>query len=121
MHDKQRRNVTRSKTKFFELLIAKRRNVSQFLIAQGKTEKKGEEMKRLTKTEKAAAAAVLAMAATVAGTGISLLKKHARLMSQKAAATFKDDDEPDAEAEMTEESGTVDEGEEPKERQYIKL
>lgn len=78
-------------------------------------------MRRLTKTEKAAAAAVLAMAATVAGTGISLLKKHARLMSQKAAATFKDDDEPDAEEEMTEESVTGDEGEEPKERQYIKL
>ena len=106
---------------FPNFLSRRRRNVIQFLIAQRKTEKQGEEMRRITKTEKAAAAAVLAMAATVAGTGISLLKKHARLMSQKAAATFKDDDEPDAEEEMTEESVTGDEGEEPKERQYIKL
>lgn len=50
-------------------------------------------MRRLTKTEQAAAAAVLTMAAAVAGTGISLLKKQARLMSQRAAAHFKDQEE----------------------------
>lgn len=49
-------------------------------------------MRRLTKTERAAAAAVLAMAAGVAGTGITLLKKHTRLMAQKAASVFKEDE-----------------------------
>lgn len=50
-------------------------------------------MRRLTKTEKAAAAAVLAMAASVAGTGAALLKKHTRLMAAKAASMFKDEKE----------------------------
>lgn len=72
-------------------------------------------MRRLTKTERAAAAAVLAMAATVAGTGISLLKKHTRMMSQKAAAHFKEEEEVDA--KQTEEAN----GTETEERKYIKL
>ncbi len=45
-------------------------------------------MRRLTKTERAAATAVLAMAATVACSGAALLKKHARLLAQRAAARF---------------------------------
>ncbi|MDO5345543.1 MAG: hypothetical protein Q4E91_07345 [Lachnospiraceae bacterium] len=63
-------------------------------------------MRRLTKTEKAAAAAVLAMAASVAGTGIVLMKKYTRLMLQKAAAKFQDEDEkaePEAKPEAAEE------------------
>lgn len=50
-------------------------------------------MRRLTKTERAAAAAVLAMAASVAGAGAALLKKHTRLMAQKAASLFDMDKE----------------------------
>ena len=49
-------------------------------------------MRRLTKNEKAAAAAVLTLAAAVAGAGISLLKKHIRMINQKAAAAFQDED-----------------------------
>ena len=45
-------------------------------------------MRRLTKAEKAAAAAVIGMTVTVAGAGIKLLKKHARYMAMKAAAFF---------------------------------
>lgn len=59
-------------------------------------------MRRLTKTEKAAVAAVLAAAAGVAGAGITLLKKHSRLMAQKAASMFKDDTETDIGSEKEE-------------------
>lgn len=58
-------------------------------------------MRRLTKAERAAAAAVLAMAVSVAGTGIKLLKKHSRLIAEKAAAYFREDEET-AESEKTE-------------------
>lgn len=50
-------------------------------------------MRRLTKTERAAAMAVLAMAASVAGAGVALLKKHTRMMAEKAASVFKEDEE----------------------------
>ncbi|MDD2959533.1 MAG: hypothetical protein PHE06_11360 [Lachnospiraceae bacterium] len=56
-------------------------------------------MRRLNKAEKAAAAAVLAMAAGVAGTGITLLKKHTRLLAQKAAAMFGNDDTEEKDSE----------------------
>ena len=49
-------------------------------------------MRRLTKTERAAAAAVLAAAATVAVTGYRLLKKHTLYLVHKAAAVFHDDE-----------------------------
>lgn len=45
-------------------------------------------MRKLTKTERAAATAVLAMAAGAACSGAALLKKHTRLLAQKAAARF---------------------------------
>ena len=47
---------------------------------------------RLTKVERAAAGAVLAIAASVAGAGISLLRRHGRYMARKAAAAFRDED-----------------------------
>ena len=47
---------------------------------------------RLTKTERIAAGIVLAMAASVAGAGVKLLKRHARYMARKAAAAFHDED-----------------------------
>lgn len=88
-------------------------------------------MRRLTKAEKAAAAAVLAAAAGVAVTGISLLKKHAKFMAKKAAAAFREKDEssekmdmelvPDEEEAPDGISEPVNEGEDAKERQYIKL
>lgn len=87
-------------------------------------------MRRLTKAERAAMAAVLTVTATVAATGISLLKKHAKFMAKKAAATFKEEEdlfenasvEPELEEDEFEEAfEPEDDGEEAKERQYIKL
>ena len=52
-------------------------------------------MRRLTRTERAAAMAVLGMAATVAGAGIKLLKRRAAYMAKKAAATFRLDEWPE--------------------------
>ena len=54
--------------------------------------KEGISLRRLTGAERAAAAAVLTAAASVAGTGITLLKKHSRLMAHKAAAMFREDE-----------------------------
>ena len=50
-------------------------------------------MRKLTKIEKKAALAVIAMATATAGAGIALLKKHTKYILQKAAATFKPEDE----------------------------
>ena len=50
-------------------------------------------MRKLTKVEKKAAMAVIAMAAATAGAGIALLKKHTKYILQKAASTFKPEDE----------------------------
>ena len=50
-------------------------------------------MRKLTKFEKKAALAVLAMAAGTAGAGIALLKKHTKYILQKAASTFRPEDE----------------------------
>lgn len=52
-------------------------------------------MRRLTKAEKAAAAAVLAAAAGVAGAGITLMKRYTRLMAAKAAARFGQSQDPE--------------------------
>ena len=63
--------------------------------------KEGISLRRLTRAERAAAAAVLTAAASVAGTGITLLQRHSRLMAQKAAAMFREDEnEKDSEAEV---------------------
>ncbi len=45
-------------------------------------------MRRLTKAERMAAMAVIGAAAAVTGAGVTLLKKHARYMTRKAAAFF---------------------------------
>ena len=50
-------------------------------------------MRKLTKVEKKAALAVIAMATATAGAGIELLKKHTKYILQKAAATFKPEDD----------------------------
>ena len=52
-------------------------------------------MRKLTKVEKQAALAVIAMAAGTAGAGIALLKKHTKYILQKAASTFKPEEEAD--------------------------
>jgi len=50
-------------------------------------------MRRLTKIEKKAAMAVLAMTGAVVVSGVKLLRKHTRYMAQKATAFFADDKE----------------------------
>ena len=47
---------------------------------------------RLTKAEKAAAAAVAGMTVAVIGAGVKLLKRYAGYMAMKAAAHFSEED-----------------------------
>ena len=53
----------------------------------------GAEHMGFRRAERMAAMAVLAAAAAVAGAGVKLAKKHTVWLMQKAAATFKDDED----------------------------
>ncbi len=50
-------------------------------------------MRRLTRAERAAAMAVLGMAAATTAAGVKLLARHTRILAEKAAAHFQDEDE----------------------------
>ena len=61
---------------------------------------------RLTRAERRAAMAVLAMTATVVVSGIKLLKKHADYLAKQAAAKFRE--EPEAQEDQAAECDPAD-------------
>ena len=62
---------------------------------------------RLTRAERKAALAVLAMTGAVVVSGIKLLKKHTKYMTQKAAAFFKDGEDEGQESAVAPEGETT--------------